>query len=320
MAGNHEFEQAEEHNGADAAKSSPSQEYIQHHLKFLQVDVRDGSVVGAQTKDGTQCYISDILTFKGCVPSHTVAGERKEAHLVNPYVVNVDSLLISFLLGALFIIIFSKVARTFTRTAKPGKLQTLVEMTVLFVDGSVKSLFTRRSRLIAPVAITSFIWVLLMNCMDLIPVDWIPDIAGLMGVPYFRVLPTADINITMSMALSVFVLIFWYTFTRKGFTGFVKELTLHPFNHPVFIPFNFVLESISLLSKPLSLGLRLFGNMFAGEMIFIMIALFSSAYTFYLQPLLSVPWALFHILIICLQAFIFMMLTVVYLAAAADEE
>jgi F-type H+-transporting ATPase subunit a len=295
-----------------------AQQYIGHHLNFFQVDVRDGSVVHAQKQDGTKCYLTDILTFNKCEAVHTV--KKEESHLVNPYTVNVDSLLVSFVLGMLFILIFSRVAKKFTTTGKPGKLQTFIEMVVLFVDGNVKSIYTRRSRLIAPVAITSFVWILLMNTMDLIPVDWVPMIAQMIGVPYFRVLPTADINITMSMALSVFVLIFWFTFTRKGLKGFIKEMTLHPFNHPVFIPFNFVLESISLLSKPLSLGLRLFGNMFAGEMIFIMIALFNTAYTFAFQPVLSVPWAIFHILIICLQAFIFMMLTVVYLAAASTDE
>ncbi len=293
-------------------------QYIEHHLHFLQVDLRDGTVVNAVTKDGQPCHVTDILTFNGCKAAHT-SKDAGPAPLINPNTVNVDSLLVSFVLGALFIILFAAVARKFTTTGKPGKLQTMVEMAVLFIDGNVKSIFTRRSRLIAPVAITSFIWILLMNIMDLIPVDWVPDLAGLLGVPYFRVLPTADANITMSMAVSVFVLMFWYTFTRKGVMGFVKEMTLHPFNHPVMIPFNFMLESISLLSKPISLGLRLFGNMFAGEMIFIMIALLNTAGTFYTQPLLSVPWAIFHILIICLQAFIFMMLTVVYLASAADE-
>ncbi len=301
-----------------------SKNYIQHHLNFFQVDLRDGTVVNAQTKDGQPCKITDILTFNKCEAAHHSSSTQSDSSsghsLINPYTVNVDSLLVSFVLGALFIVIFSSVARKFTTKDKPGRLQTFVEMIVLFIDSSVKSVFNRNSRLIAPIAITSFIWILLMNIMDLIPVDWVPSIASLIGVPYFRVLPTADVNITMSMALSVFALIIWYSITRKGFVGFIKELTMHPFNHPVFIPFNFLLETMSLLSKPLSLSLRLFGNMFAGEMIFIMIALLNGPISSIIQPVLSVPWALFHILVICIQAFIFMMLTVVYLASATDVE
>ncbi len=309
---------------ADNNSASQAQKYIKHHLKFFQVDVTNGNVVGAikagsadNGGHGEPCHITDILTFNKCEASHT---EQKQESLVNFKTVNVDSLLVSFILGALFILIFSKVARNFSKNTKPSKLQSFIEMIVLFIDDNVKSIFNTQSKLIGPLAITSFVWIVLMNLMDLVPVDYIPALTEFLGVPYFRVLPTADANITMSMALSVFILIFWFTFTRKGFMAFVKEMTLHPFNNPIFIPFNFLLESISLLSKPISLGLRLYGNMFAGEMIFIMIALFASPYTFYIQPLFSIPWAIFHILIILLQAFIFMMLTIAYLATASQEE
>lgn len=305
-----------------SVKENPSKEYIQHHLKFFQVDVTNGNVIGAVKADGSNepCNITDILTLQKCKASTSTQDESSSNSLVNFKTVNVDSLLVSFVLGALFILIFGKVARNFEKSKKPGKLQSFIEMVVLFVDSNVKSIFNTESKIVGPIAITSFVWIVLMNTMDLIPVDFIPTITSFLGVPYFRVLPTADANITMSMALSVFVLIFWFTFTRKGFVAFIKEMTLHPFNNPIFIPFNLVLESISLLSKPISLGLRLYGNMFAGEMIFIMIALFASPYTFYLQPFFSIPWAIFHILIVLLQAFIFMMLTVAYLATAAQED
>ncbi len=305
---------------SETTSANSSKDYIQHHLKFFQVDVTNGEIVGAVKADGSgeKCHITDVLTLTKCkAAEHTV---QTEQNIINFKHVNVDSLLVSFVLGALFILIFSKVARNFSKNTKPGKLQSFIEMVVLFIDDNVKSIFNTQSKLIGPLAITSFVWIVLMNTMDLLPVDYVPEIAKFLGIPYFRVLPTADANITMSMALSVFVLIFWFTFTKKGLVAFVKEMTLHPFNNPVFIPFNLVLESISLLSKPISLGLRLYGNMFAGEMIFIMIALFASPYTFYLQPFFSIPWAIFHILIVLLQAFIFMMLTVAYLATASQEE
>lgn len=307
---------------SEHSNENQSQEYIKHHLNFFQVNVKDGSVVNAELKDGShgQCYLTDILTFKGCQAKEIVEEPQGQKSFVNTETVNVDSLLISGILGIIFFLIFHKIAKNFNLKGKPTKLQSAIEMIVLFVQDSVNSIFNLRSRLIAPVALTSFVWILMMNTLDLIPVDWIPKLANLVGIPYFRILPTADVNITMSMALCVFILMFWFYFTRKGVLGFLKEITLHPFNHWAFIPFNFVLESISLLSKPISLGLRLFGNMFAGEMIFIMVALLASPWTMWTQSFLSVPWALFHILIIVLQAFIFMMLTIVYLASAAQEE
>ena len=198
----------------------------------------------------------------------------------------------------------------------PGKLQCFVEMLVEFVNGNVKDIFHGRNPVIAPLGLTVFVWIFLMNFMDLIPVDFIPHAAQLMGVPYLRVVPSADVNITMSMALGVFFLILYYSIKVKGISGFVKELTLQPFNHPAAIPVNFILETVTLISKPVSLGLRLFGNMYAGELIFILIA---GLLPWWSQWILSVPWAIFHILIITLQAFIFMVLTIVYLSMAQED-
>ena len=185
------------------------------------------------------------------------------------------------------------------------------------VDKSVKEIFEGKDKLIAPLALTVFVWVFLMNALDLIPVDFIPHTAALLGVEYLRIVPTADVSITMSMSIGVFVLILFYTIRSKGLIGFAKEYTLHPFNHWIFIPVNLVLELVTLLSKPVSLGLRLFGNMYAGELIFVLIA---AMIPWWYQWMLSLPWALFHILIITLQAFIFMILTIVYLAMASAKE
>lgn len=221
----------------------------------------------------------------------------------------------SVVLGVLFLVIFRKVAKNAT-SGVPGKLQTAVELVVGFVDSSVKDMYHGKSKVIAPLALTVFVWVFLMNMMDLIPVDFLPFIGAQLGLPALRVVPTADVNVTLSMALGVFILILFYSIKMKGVGGFVKELTMQPFNHPVFIPINLILEGVSLLSKPVSLGLRLFGNMYAGELIFILIA---GLLPWWSQWILSLPWAIFHILIITLQAFIFMVLTIVYLSMASEE-
>jgi F-type H+-transporting ATPase subunit a len=230
----------------------------------------------------------------------------------------------SVLLGALFLALFRKFAKSAT-TGKPSKLQTAIEMVILFIDSSVKDSFHGNNKLIAPLAMTVFCWVFVMNLMDLIPVDWLPMIAGAVGIPYLRVVPTADVNLTFAMSIFVFLLTLYYAIKSKGGLGFIKELTLHPIAPPtkgvriVFAPlliaFNFILEGVSLLARPLSLSLRLFGNMFAGELIFVLIALVG----LYQLPL-HFPWAVFHILVITLQAFIFMMLTIVYLSLAHEHE
>ena len=160
-----------------------------------------------------------------------------------------------------------------------------------------------------------------MNLMDLIPVDVIPQLAHALGIEYFKIVPTTDPNITMGMALTVFVLILYYSIKCKGGLGFLKELTFHPFP-PILAPVNFILEGVTLIAKPLSLGLRLFGHLYAGEMIFILIALMfgGGALLFIFGGFLQWVWAVFHVLIITLQAFIFAVLTIVYLAQAHDNE
>ena len=229
---------------------------------------------------------------------------------------NIDSLFFSISLGLIFLLLFYRIANKAT-SGVPGKLQCAVEMIIEFVDKTVKDMFSGQSKLIAPLALTVFVWVFFMNLMDLLPIDFLPYITEQLGLPYLRVVPTADANITMSMAIGVFILILVYTFKYKGVKGFIKDYTLHPFNHWAFAPINFLLEMVSLISKPISLGLRLFGNMYAGELIFILIA---ALLPWWSQWFLSLPWAIFHILIITLQAFIFMVLTIVYLAMASTTE
>ena len=193
-------------------------------------------------------------------------------------------------------------------------------MIVEFIDNQVKDTFHGKNKLIAPLALTIFVWVFLMNLMDLIPVDVVPELMMLAGVEYQKIVPSTDPNITMGMAIGVFVLMLFYSIKVKGF-GFVKELTMNPFNHWAFIPVNLFMEVVGLLAKPFSLGLRLFGNMYAGEMIFILIAALFSAGIFWVLPaaFLQIGWAIFHILVITLQAFIFMVLTIVYLSMAHED-
>ncbi len=269
-----------------------SGEYIQHHLQNLQV---------CQAESGEWVW-------------NHCAG--------NPMAINVDSMFWSVLLGLVFVTLFWRAAKK-TSNARPGKFQALVEIIVEFVDGSVKDTFHGKSRLIAPLGLTIFVWVFLMNLMDLVPVDWIPMMTAAVGVPYMKVVPTTDVNITFGMSIAVFCLIIFYTIMNKGIGGFVRELTLHPIAPPtkgigliaapLIIAFNFILESVALIAKPVSLSLRLFGNMFAGELIFILIALLGVW-----QLPLHFGWAVFHVLIVTLQAFIFMMLTIVYLSLAAE--
>jgi F-type H+-transporting ATPase subunit a len=236
------------------------------------------------------------------------------------WIFHLDSLFFSISLGVLFLWLFYSVAKKST-TGVPGKLQCLVELIVEFVDKSVKESYHGKSQLIAPLALTIFVWVFLMNLMDLIPVDWLPQLAHAVGIEYLKVVPSTDLNITFSLSLGVFALVIFYSLKVKGPVGFIKELTLSPFNHWLFIPVNFILESVTLLAKPVSLGLRLFGNMYAGELIFILIALMYSAdWMIGLLGIgLHVGWAIFHILVITLQAFIFMMLTIVYLSMAHED-
>ena len=278
--------------GESGHGASTSGDYIAHHLQNLQV-----------------CSVDGEWVWNHC------AG--------NPLAINVDSMFFSVLLGLLFAWIFGRAAKN-ASSGKPGKMQAFVEIIIDFIDSSVKDTFHGKSRLIAPLALTIFVWVFLMNLMDLIPVDWLPLAAGAIGVPYLKVVPTTDVNITFGMSIAVFFLVIFYTVRSKGLGGFIAELTLHPIAPPTrgagliaapfIITFNVILESVALLAKPLSLSLRLFGNMFAGELIFILIAMLGIW-----QLPLHFAWAIFHVLIITLQAFIFMMLTIVYLSLAIEE-
>ncbi len=226
---------------------------------------------------------------------------------------HLDTLFFSLFLGFVFLFVFKKAAEKATPDV-PGALQNFVEMMVEFVDSQVKDSFHGRSALIAPLALTIFIWVFLMNFMDLFPVDLLPMIASVVGLEYLRVVPSTDLNATFAMSLSVFFLIIFYSIKVKGGIGFAKEMLLTPFGKWL-IPFNLLLKLVEELAKPISLGLRLFGNLYAGELIFILIALLP----WFIQPVLSFPWAIFHLLIITLQAFIFMVLTIVYLSMAHEE-
>ena len=233
--------------------------------------------------------------------------------------VHVDSLAWSIGLGVIFCALFRWVAvRASAET--PSGLVNFIEMVVEFIDNQVKDTFHGQNKLVAPLALTIFVWVFLMNLMDLIPVDVVPELMVLVGVEYQKIVPSTDPNITMGMAVGVFILMLYYSIKVKGF-GFAKELALNPFNHWVFIPINLFMEIVGLLAKPFSLGLRLFGNMYAGEMIFILIAALFGAGILWVLPasLLQIGWAIFHILVITLQAFIFMVLTIVYLSMAHED-
>ena len=244
-----------------------------------------------------------------------LAHSAEEAKDMGFWAFHVDTLGFSIGLGALFIFLFSKAAKRAT-SGVPGGLQNFVEWILEFVEDNVKSSFTGKNSFIGAMAMTVFVWIFLMNAMDLVPVDFIPYLAGLMGVHFLKVVPTTDPNATMGMALSVFALTLYYSFKIKRPGGFFAELAFHPFPKYMF-PINLLLEGVSLIARPISLGLRLFGNMYAGEMIFILIALLP----WYVQWTLSLPWAIFHILIVTLQAFIFMVLTIVYMdmAYTVDE-
>jgi F-type H+-transporting ATPase subunit a len=247
------------------------------------------------------------------------AQTAQEASDMGFYAIHVDSMFWALLMGFIFCISFRMVARSVT-SGVPTGFQNFVEMVVEFVDKNVRDIFSAKNSLIAPLSLTIFVWIVLMNLLDLVPIDWIPFLASSMGIGYMKIVPTTDVNVTMGMSISIFFLTIFYSIKVKGIGGFIGELTLHPLNtknkliQVLLIPFNFVLEVASLFAKPISLGLRLFGNLYAGEMIFILIALLP----FYAQWLFSVPWAIFHILVILLQAFVFMMLSVVYLSMAHE--
>lgn len=286
---------------AETATGGSQTEYIQHHLQHLQWQVGDGA----------------FMTL------------------------NVDTLFFTLVLSLLFVVFFIRSARKAT-AGVPGKVQTAVEMVVTFVDGLVRETFHGRSKLIAPLSLTIFCLVFLMNFMDLVPVDLLPwlwasghELAG--GDPahaYLRAVPTADLNTTLGLALAVFLLIQVFGIKHKGFGTFVKEAFTAPFHAtgPVgmvlLAPANLMLRLIEEAVRPISLSLRLFGNMYAGELIFVLIAIMtlnaslSEGMTYAMAPVQFIAgfmWTAFHVLIITLQAFIFMMLSIVYLSMAAEK-
>lgn len=275
----------------------------------------------SDTASSTQ-YIKHHLTYLNYDLKNLVFGHG------GFWTINLDTLFFSITLGAVAMILLYIAARKVT-TGRPGKLQNFAELMLDFADSQVKDCFHGKSNLIGPLALTIFLWVFLMNFMDIVPVDLLPLIGKATGVKYLKVVPTNDLNLTFSLALSVFLLIIYYSIKIKGVKGFTKEMTMHPFNHVLFIPFNLLLESVSLIAKPISLALRLFGNLYAGELIFILIALLTlnattqnmgSAVTLgFAQFLLTLGWSIFHILVITLQAFIFMVLTIVYLSLAHED-
>ncbi len=213
----------------------------------------------------------------------------------------------------LFIWLFRKAAVSATSDVPEG-LQNFAEIMVEFVDTQVKDCFHGQNPLIAPLALTIFIWVFLWNFMDLIPVDLLPSIAALLGIHNLKVVPSTDMNATFALSLSVMFLVYYYSIKVKGIKGFGMEVLYHPFGK-WFMPFNVLLRIVEDLAKPISLALRLFGNLYAGELIFILIALLP----WWVQFTLGWPWAVFHLLIITLQAFIFMVLTIVYLSMAHED-
>jgi F-type H+-transporting ATPase subunit a len=282
-----------------AAESTPnSGEYILHHLTFLSNKTPHG-----------------IVDFS---------------------VINLDSVFFAVLLAVAFGGSFYLAARKAT-AGVPGKFQNFVELVVEFVDNQVKDSFHGTSKVIAPLALTIFCWVFLFNAMDLLPVDLLPTLARGVGVEHLKVVPSTDLNVTFGMSITVFILIIYYSIKMKGLGGFIGELTLQPFSsknvalQALLVPINLLLELVTLFARPVSLALRLFGNLYAGEMIFLLLALLTLSSGFgglltvggwlglIAQGVLGLVWAIFHILIITLQAFIFMVLTVVYLAMANEH-
>jgi F-type H+-transporting ATPase subunit a len=284
-----------------AGDTLTSSEYIKHHLTNLTF---------GQHQDG----------------SWGIAHSAAEAAEMGFWAIHLDTMFWSIFLAAVFLYFFRKAAVAAT-SGVPGGLQNFCEWIVEFIDTSVRGSFTAKNDLVAPMALTIFIWIFLQNLMDLVPVDVIPELAKLLGIHYMKVVPTTDPNATFGMAIGVFVLMLFYSIKIKGFGGFAGELTLMPFSsknpavQALFVPINFLLEFVSLIAKPVSLALRLFGNMYAGEMIFILIAIMYNAGLILglFGATLQLGWAIFHILIITLQAFIFMTLTIVYMDMAHSE-
>ncbi len=268
---------------------------------------------------------------------HQAFLSNKAPHgIIDFSVINYDTVFFSVLLALVFFGLFWSVARKAT-TGVPGKLQNFIEIIVGWVDRQVRDTFHGSSRLIAPLALTIFCWVFLFNFMDLVPVDLLPAAAHHAGFEHLKVVPSTDINATFGLSLTVFILIIFYSLKMKGVVGFISELTLQPFRaknvlmQGLLVPVNFILESVTFLARPISLSLRLYGNLYAGEMIFLLLAALTLSrglegltsvggwWWSFVQLALGLVWAVFHVLIITIQAFIFMVLTIVYLSMAHEH-
>jgi F-type H+-transporting ATPase subunit a len=275
-------------------------------------------------------YIQHHLTF---------LSNKEPKGIIDFSVIHWDMVFFSVLLAVLFGASFYIAARRSARSvgSAPSGFQSFVELLVEFVDTQVRDVFGSSHKVIAPLALTIFCWVFLFNFMDLLPVDLAGTLARGGGIEHLKIVPSTDVNVTFALSLTVFVLIIFYSIKIKGFGGFIGELTLHPFHsknvvlQTLMVPINFTLEGVNLFAKPISLALRLFGNLYAGEMIFLLIALFTLSAGFaslgtvggwggvLTQVVLALVWAIYHILVITLQAFIFMMLTIVYLTQAHQK-
>ena len=270
---------------------------------------------------GTVEYIQHHLTnlcVGECDPvTHKAAGF---------WALHVDTLFFSIALGALIVLFSWRLGKGLSSDT-PNGVQNVVESIIDFVSGQVRDSFPGHNPLIAPLALTIFVWVWLMNFMDMIPVDLLPKLGSLFGIHYLKVVPTTDLNATLAMSLTVFALIIFYNLKVKGPIGYLKVFLFHPFGK-FFVPVNIVMTVIEELAKPLSLGLRLFGNLFAGELVFMLIALiggtlavgWAALFWLPLQVALDLGWLIFHLLVITLQAFIFMVLTIVYLGMAHVDD
>lgn len=281
-------------------------DYIKHHLTNLTYGKIEA---GTELCDGTVAEATS-WAFASC---------SSEAASMGFAAIHVDTMVFSSLLGAIFILVFGLAARTAT-SGVPGGLQNFVETILEFVDNNIRSVFHGHNPWIGPISLTIFCWVFLSNLMDLMPIDLFPYLFYLAGFEYFKIVPSTDPNATLGTAFFVFFMVIYYSFKVKGW-GFLKELSFTPFNHWLFIPFNLFLEIVGLLAKPISLGLRLFGNLYAAELIFILIALTYGGGLFIaaLGGVMQITWAAFHILVIPLQAFLFMILSIVYLSQAHEE-
>lgn len=255
-----------------------SANYIQHHLKHIQLNLHDFTLSNG-----------GFLTL------------------------NLDTIAVSILFGFGFLWFFHSIAKKIS-TGIPNKPQIVVEMAIEFVNKTVKETFHGKSELICPLALTIFVWVFILNAMDLLPVDLLPSFLGLFGISEFRSVPTDDLNLTFALSLSVFALLIFFNFKIKGTKGLAKEVLTQPFGAWLF-PLNIMFRILEDGIKPLSLSLRLFGNMFAGELIFLLIAMLP----WWIQWTVGSMWSIFHILIISIQAFIFMMLTIIYLSMAHES-